>query len=93
MNNLDTGDVDVPSLLNAMIAALAEQDITDFDFEQFAEAMGEGFDANAFLESVVDKISKGEISVDAVKQAVEEALGELVKNICYKNSKEFFHCF
>ena len=23
----------------------------------------------------------------------EEALGELVKNICYKNSKEFFHCF
>ena len=78
VNNLDTGDVDVPSLLNAMIAALAEQDITDFDFEQFAEAMGEGFDANAFLESVVDKISKGEISVDAVKQAVEEALGEQI---------------
>ena len=78
VNNLDTGDVDVPSLLNAMIAALAEQDITDFDFAKFAEAMGEDFDAAAFLQSVVDKISGGEISVDAVKQAVEEALGEQI---------------
>ena len=77
-NNLDTGDVDVPALLNAMIAALAEQDITDFDFAQFAESMGEDFDAAAFLQSVVDKISGGEISVDAVKQAVEEALGEQI---------------
>ena len=77
-DKLDTGDVDVASLMKALVAALGEQDITDFDFEKFAEAMGEGFDAAAFLQSVVDKISDGEIDMAAVKQAVEEALGEQI---------------
>jgi hypothetical protein len=78
VEKLDTGDIDVASFVNALVAALEEQDITDFDFNKFVEAMGEGFDAAAFLQSVVDKLSDGKIDVDAVKQAIEEALGEQI---------------
>ena len=77
-DKLDTGDVDVASLMKALVAALGEQDITDFDFAKFAEAMGEGFDSAAFLQSIVDKLSDGTIDMAAVKQAVEEALGEQI---------------
>ena len=77
-DKLETGDVDVASLMKALVAALGEQDITNFDFEKFAEDMGEGFDAPAFLQSIADKLSDGTIDLAAVKQAVEEALGEQI---------------
>ena len=76
--NLNDGDIDVASLMKALTDALAEQDITDFDFDKFVEAMGDDFDLPSFLQSVVDKLSDGKIDLDSVKQAVEDALGEQI---------------
>ena len=76
--NLNDGDLDVPALVKALTEALADQDIEHFDFDKFAEAMGDDFDLPSFLQSVVDKLSDGKIDLDAVKQAVEEALGEQI---------------
>ena len=76
--SLSDGDIDVAALVKALTDALAEQDIKDFDFDKFAEAMGDNFDLPSFLQSVVDKLSDGKIDLDSVKQAVEEALGEQI---------------
>lgn len=76
--NLNDGDIDVPALVKALTDALAEQDIKNFDFDKFAEAMGDDFDLPSFLQSVVDKLSDGKIDLDAVKQAMEDALGEQI---------------
>ncbi len=76
--SLEDGDIDVPALVSALVAALEEQDIKNFDFEKFAQDMGEDFDLPSFLQSVADKLSDGKIDLDAVKQAVEDALGEQI---------------
>ena len=54
------------------------KDENGFDPEAFAAAMGEGFDSDAFLQSVADKLSnaEGAVDADAVSEAIEAALGE-----------------
>lgn len=73
---MDQDAIDADAVKNALNEALKDQG--GFDADAFAEAMGEGFDSDAFLQSVADKLSgtEGEIDASAVEAAIEEALGE-----------------
>ncbi len=73
---MEAGSIDADAVKNALNEALKGEN--GFDPEAFAAAMGEGFDSNAFLQSVADKLSgaEGPIDAAAVSDAIEAALGE-----------------
>lgn len=73
---MEEGAIDADAVKDALNEALKDEN--GFDPEAFAAAMGEGFDSDAFLQSVADKLSnaEGAVDADAVSEAIEAALGE-----------------
>ena len=73
---MEEGAIDADAVKDALNEALKDEN--GFDPDAFAAAMGEGFDSDAFLQSVADKLSEAEGAIDAdtVSAAIEAALGE-----------------
>ena len=73
---MEEGAIDADAVKEALTTALSDEE--GFSWEAFSAAMGEGFDSDAFLQSVAEKLGGEDATIDAaaVSDAIEAALGE-----------------
>ena len=73
---MEEGAIDADAVKEALNTALSDEE--GFSWEAFTSAMGEGFDSDAFLQSVAEKLGGEDATIDAaaVSDAIEAALGE-----------------
>ena len=83
MLGMEEGAIDADAVKNALNEALSGEN--GFSWDAFTAAMGEGFDSDAFLQSVAEKLGGEDTTIDAaaVSDAIEAALGEQGEPVDY----------